>query len=305
MQNILLEIMYILAGLVGIAAAFNALKDKDHPHPKETAAFWGIFGGIFIFGKYIPGYITGILILVIGALAAINRVKDGSMKTASEDKREESARSMGNKLFIPAVSIGLIAFAVGQFIPSLGSLVGLGMGAFIATIIAMFMTKTESKNIPYEGSRLLLSVGTAAILPQLLTALGALFNEAGVGEVIATGIGGVIPEGNILAGVIAYCLGMAIFTMIMGNAFAAFAVITTGIGMPFVYAYGADPTVAGILALTAGYCGTLMTPMAANFNIVPAALLETKNQNRVIMSQAPLALVLLATHIVLMYTLAF
>jgi uncharacterized membrane protein len=167
------------------------------------------------------------------------------------------------------------------------------------------MTKTEPKNIPYEGSRLLLSVGTAAILPQLLTALGALFNEAGVGEVIASGIGGVIPEGNILAGVIAYCLGMAIFTMIMGNAFAAFAVITTGIGMPFVYAYGADPTVAGILALTAGYCGTLMTPMAANFNIVPAALLETENQNRVIMSQAPLALVLLATHIVLMYTLAF
>ena len=305
MQNTLLEIMYILAGLVGIAAAFYALKDKNHPHPKETAAFWGIFGVTFIFGKYIPGYVTGILILALGVLAAMNRVKDGGMKTADEDQREASALKIGNKIFIPAMTIGVIAFAVGQFIPALGALVGLGLGALLSTIIAMAMTKTETQSIPFEGSRLLLSLGTAAILPQLLAALGALFNAAGVGEVIASGIGGIIPQGNILAGVIAYCLGMAIFTMIMGNAFAAFAVITTGIGMPFVYAYGANPTVVGILALTAGYCGTLMTPMAANFNIVPAALLDTKNSNRVIISQAPLALVMLVTHIVLMYTLGF
>ncbi|MBN2285644.1 MAG: DUF979 domain-containing protein [Tissierellales bacterium] len=301
MQNILLETMYILSGLVGIAAAFHALRDKNHPHPKETAAFWGIFGGIFIFGKYLPGYINGILIIVIGVLAALNRVVEGSMKTADEDKREASAIKIGNNLFIPALTIGVVAFIVGQYIPSLGALVGLGLGSLIATGLAMVMTKTEVQNISFEGSRLLLSVGTAAILPQLLTALGALFNAAGVGQVIATGIGGVIPEGNLLAGIIAYCLGMAIFTMIMGNAFAAFAVITAGIGMPFVYAYGANPTAIGILALTAGYCGTLMTPMAANFNVVPAALLETTNKNRVIIAQAPFALVLLLTHIVLMY----
>jgi len=75
--------------------------------------------------------------------------------------------------------------------------------------------------------------------------------------------------------------------------------------MPFVYSQGADPAVAGALALTAGYCGTLMTPMAANFNIVPAAILETKNKNRVIISQVPFGVVLLGAHIVLMYVLAF
>ena len=85
----------------------------------------------------------------------------------------------------------------------------------------------------------------------------------------------------------------------------AFSVITVGIGIPFLIAQGADPVVVGALGLTAGYCGTLMTPMAANFNILPAALLETKNKYIVILSQLPVALVMLAVHIVLMYTLAF
>lgn len=305
MKDILLEIMYILAGLVALAAAYNALRDQEHPHPRATAIFWGIFGFIFIAGKYIPGYINGLLILALGVVAAMKRVTSGSMKTAEQAFREKSSEKLGNKVFIPALTIGVVAFLVAQFIKSLGSLVGLGLGAFTATVIAMVMTRAKSKDLPYEGSRLLLSVGAAAILPQLLTALGALFNQAGVGEIISTGIGSIIPPGNILAGVIAYCLGMAIFTVIMGNAFAAFAVITTGIGMPFVFAQGADPTVAGILALTAGYCGTLMTPMAANFNIVPAAILNTRNKYRVIIAQTPLALVLLLTHIFLMYILAF
>ncbi len=305
MKDILLEIMYILAGLVALAAAYNSLRDQEHPHPRATAIFWGIFGFIFIAGKYIPGYINGLLILVLGVVAAMKRVTSGSMKTAEQAFREKSSEKLGNKVFIPALTIGVVAFLVAQFIKSLGSLVGLGLGAFTATVIAMVMTRAKSKDLQYEGSRLLLSVGAAAILPQLLTALGALFNQAGVGEIISTGIGSIIPAGNILAGVIAYCLGMAIFTVIMGNAFAAFAVITTGIGMPFVFAQGADPTVAGILALTAGYCGTLMTPMAANFNIVPAAILNTRNKYRVIIAQTPLALVLLLTHIFLMYILAF
>ena len=34
-----------------------------------------------------------------------------------------------------------------------------------------------------------------------------------------------------------------------------------------------------------GYCGTLMTPMAANFNIVPAALLELDDPYAVIRAQ--------------------
>ena len=102
-----------------------------------------------------------------------------------------------------------------------------------------------------------------------------------------------------------YCLGMAIFTMIMGNGFAAFAVITVGIGIPFVIMQGGNPAIVGTLGLTAGFCGTLLTPMAANFNIVPANLLETKSQYTIIKYQAPFAIVMLVLHMILMYLLAF
>ncbi len=102
-----------------------------------------------------------------------------------------------------------------------------------------------------------------------------------------------------------YCIGMALFTIIMGNGFAAFSVITVGIGIPFVIMQGANPIIVGALGLTAGYYGTLMTPMAANFNIMPAALLETKDKYAIIKSQLPLALVLLVVQIFLMYFLSF
>ena len=91
----------------------------------------------------------------------------------------------------------------------------------------------------------------------------------------------------------------------MGNAFAAITVMTVGIGAPFVLAYGADPAAIGILALTCGYCGTLCTPMAANFNIVPAALLELKDQNAVIRQQVGTAVPLLVCNIVIIYVGAF
>lgn len=115
----------------------------------------------------------------------------------------------------------------------------------------------------------------------------------------------VIPENNIFLGVVAYCVGMALFTIIMGNGFAAFTVITVGIGIPFVINQGVNPVISGALAMTAGFCGTLLTPMVANFNILPATLLETKSQYTVIKYQAPLAIALLVVHIFLMYFLAF
>ena len=84
-----------------------------------------------------------------------------------------------------------------------------------------------------------------------------------------------------LAAVLAFGLGMALFTIIMGNAFAAFPVMTAAIGLPIlIQGYGGDPAVVGAIGMLAGFCGTLMTPMAANFNIVPARLLELNDQQR-------------------------
>ncbi len=181
-----------------------------------------------------------------------------------------------------------------------------GVACVIALILAFVICRPKISDTKEDTSRLLMQVGAACLLPQLLGALGSVFSEAGVGDVISGMISSVVPQGNIVVGVIVYIFGMVIFTMIMGNAFAAFTVITAGIGVPFVISQGGNPAVIGVLGMTAGYCGTLMTPMAANFNIVPCAVLETKDPKwAVIKAQLPMALMMIVVHIILMLVLGF
>ena len=66
-----------------------------------------------------------------------------------------------------------------------------------------------------------------------------------------------------------------------------------------------EPAVVLAVGMLAGFCGTLVTPMAANFNLVPAALLELKDQYGPIMAQIPTAGALLACNIVIISLFAF
>jgi uncharacterized membrane protein len=140
----------------------------------------------------------------------------------------------------------------------------------------------------------------------MLASLGAVFAAAGVGTTIGALAGAIIPHGSIFLAVMLYALGMVVFTMIMGNAFAAFPVMAAAIGIPIlIHADGGNPAVIGAVGMLAGFCGTLMTPMAANFNIVPAALLELKSQYAVIRAQVPTALAMLTANIVILYVAGF
>jgi len=53
--------------------------------------------------------------------------------------------------------------------------------------------------------------------------------------------------------------------------------------------------------MLSGYCGTLLTPMAANFNLVPAMLLELPDKHAVIKAQVPIALVILMANVLIMW----
>lgn len=303
-SNILLEIFYIMLGLFFILTMMFTLKDKNHKTRYGTSLFWGILGIIFILGEVIPSVITGSLIVVIGALAAFNQINIGTLKDLDTTFASLKSKEIGVKIFIPSLIIALVALIIAQF-TEISGVAAVGIASIVALITTFILTKAKPSEFLEDSNRMFQAVASTAILPQLLAALGALFTAAGVGEIISNIISGVIPQGNILLGVTAYCVGMALFTAIMGNAFAAFSVITVGIGVPFVFAQGGDPIIASALAMTAGFCGTLMTPMAANFNILPVALLETKDKNAVIKYQAPFAIILLAIHIALMYFLAF
>lgn len=304
LSNTLLQIFYIMIGLyMGLTMVFT-IKDKNHKTRIGTALFWGILSAVFMFGDYIPSQIVGAFVIVIAVLSATKQINIGTLKQLDETFATLKAEKLGLKIFIPSLSIAIIAMLIASFTDFSGT-VAIGISSTLTLVLTFVITKAKPKEFLEDSNRMYQSMGSFVILPQLLASLGVLFTAAGVGDKISAIISGVIPTGNVLVGVIAYCVGMAVFTAIMGNAFAAFSVITVGVGLPFVFAQGGDPVVCSVLALTAGYCGTLLTPMAANFNILPAALLELKDKNAVIKAQAPIAIILLVTHIFLMYTLGF
>ena len=304
LSNTLLEIFYMMVGLyMGITMIFT-LKDTNHKTRIGTATFWGILSLVFLGGKYLPSTFVGVLVVAIALLSLTKQINIGTIKQLDETFTQLKADKLGLRIFIPSLSIAAIAMLIASF-TDLSGTVAIGISSTLTLILTFAITKASPKELLEDTNRMYQSMGSFTVLPQLLASLGALFTAAGVGDKISSIISGVIPSGNILAGVIAYCVGMALFTMIMGNAFAAFSVITVGVGVPFVFAQGGDPIVCSVLALTAGYCGTLLTPMAANFNVLPAALLELKDKNAVIKVQAPIAIILLLAHILLMYTLGF
>lgn len=304
LSNTLLQIFYMMLGLyMGLTMVFT-LKDKNHKTRIGTSLFWGILSAVFMFGDYIPSQIVGALVIVIAVLSATKQINIGTLKQLDETFATLKAEKLGLKIFIPSLSIAIIAMLIASFTDFSGT-VAIGISSTLTLVLTFVITKAKPKEFLEDSNRMYQSMGSFVILPQLLASLGVLFTAAGVGDKISAIISGVIPTGNVLVGVIAYCVGMAVFTAIMGNAFAAFSVITVGVGLPFVFAQGGDPVVCSVLALTAGYCGTLLTPMAANFNMLPAALLELKDKNAVIKAQAPIAIILLVTHIFLMYTLGF
>lgn len=309
------EIFYVLCGLVCFLTAFRARKNESAR--VGTMLFWTLTGVIFAFGKLLPPVAVGGMLVVMGALTVTGQVKVGKFKESTPEFRKASSERIGTKIFVPAVAVGLIALILsfvkydvvkdGVATPTaLNGAIMTGVACVVALALGIVICRPKMSETKEDTSRLLMQVGAACLLPQLLGALGSVFSEAGVGEVISGMISAVVPQGNIVVGVIVYVAGMVIFTMIMGNAFAAFTVITAGIGVPFVIAQGGNPAIIGVLGMTAGYCGTLMTPMAANFNIVPCAVLETKDPKwSVIRAQVPMALMMIVVHVILMLVLGF
>ena len=296
-----LDYVYLLVGIILFIFAIQSFLDKEHKYRIGTGLFWLLYSVSFIFGSYLSKEINGWLVIAMAAIVLVKQLGKGHyFESAIEFKKGEAVR-IGNVIFVPALLVGIITFVIG-FFTKLGALVGLGIAGIIAMCAALYITKGSLNQGFHEGRRLIDAIGWTAILSQLLAALGYLFNLAGVGKIISSAVASVVPADNVFLVVVAYCIGMVIFTMIMGNAFAAFAMITSAIGIPMlVVAHGANPAAVGAIAMLAGYCGTLMTPMAANFNIVPVALLEMRDQYGVIKAQLPIALIMLVLNILLMY----
>jgi uncharacterized membrane protein len=313
---------YWLLATFLLYASWRNLRERRWAH----AGFWCVLALLFAGGDHVllarkagdpmPAQLAGLGVIALAVLAL--RMRRVPEEEAPAAERAASARRFGHRLFgpalvIPALTVVLVLFGSKIVVagrPLLGdgspTLIGLALASVVAAIAALAVTRTPGPTALSEGRRLLDTMGWAALLPLVLATLGGVFAASGVGDAVAALVSAVIPVDNRLACVLAYGLGMALFTMIMGNAFAAFPVLTAGIGLPLlIQRHGADPAVLGALGMVTGYCGTLLTPMAANFNLVPAALLELDDPNAVIRMQVATAVPLLLVNLVLMAWLVF
>jgi len=312
-----LEHAYLFAGIVFAAYAALSIRDSEAARRFWRAGFWALFAAVFLLGSHISDRANGALALSLALVGGFGRVTRGHREDTDASLRTARASRFGNALFLPALIVPATAVigtlflkhlaVTGQPIldPKQATVISLAIGVILAWIVAMIWLRPPLLAPLREGLRLMDTIGWAAILPQMLAALGAVFALAGVGRAVGTLATQTISLAYPIAAVAVYCVGMAIFTIVMGNAFAAFPVMTAAIGLPIiVHKFGGNPAIMSAIGMLSGFCGTLVTPMAANFNIVPAALLNL-DRNAVIRAQMPTAFLLLLCNTLLMYVLVF
>lgn len=311
-------IYWLLGGfffIVGVQIAF----DRAHPKRWPTAAFWCLLGASICAGDHVPSWLLGAVVIFTALLAGFGLTGRGTVPTTTQGEREVSAAHKRNLLFVPALTIPFVTVIVALggahisiggkplLIPGSQTLVGLGIATIAALVAGWLLLRPKNPGVAFvEGRRLLEAIGWAALLPQMLATLGLLFTQAGVGTQVGLIVQHVVPEHSRLFAVIVYAFGMAGFTMIMGNAFAAFPIMTSAVGWPIlVVQLGAHPAPMFAIGMLAGFCGTLCTPMAANFNLVPPALLEMRDKYGQIKVQIPTAIALFAVNVCLMLIFPF
>ncbi|HEX4712090.1 DUF979 domain-containing protein [Phenylobacterium sp.] len=310
--------VYVLAGLMFAGfAAFSAL-DRSNRKRWGNAAFWALVALSFLAGDRLGDLGNGVLVLGLALLAGLGQLGRSQPATTSPAERAALSERFGNRLFLPALMLPLVV-ALGILLlkpvelggvplmdPKQATLISLALAVIVGLSLALALLRQPLTSPLQEGRRLADTVGWAALLPQFLAALGAVFALAGVGDQIGHLVTTWLPVDTRLAAVAVYCFGMAAFTMLMGNAFAAFPVLTGGVAIPILVGhFGGNPAVIASIGMLSGFCGTLMTPLAANFNLVPPALLEIPDRYAVIKAQIPTALPMLILNTVLMYVLAF
>jgi len=313
-----LDVFYILVGLLFAATAVMTVRDATNPRRMTTALFWGLYALVYLLGERLPPAVAGVLMIVMALVAGAGLVRPGRAAVVPETERQASAVRLGHRLLVPALAIpavtmlGSVALKdvhIGARLlldPNNVTLVSMGCGSVAALALACALTRATPLQGVREARRLIDAMSWAVVLPHMLAVLGLLFAEAGVGKAVAHVATTYLPLDSRLLACAAFCVGMALFTVVMGNGFAAFPVIAGGIGIPvLVGVYHANPAVMAAIGMFSAYCGTLMTPMAANFNVVPVLLLDLPDKNAVIKAQLPTALPLLGANIVLLYCLMY
>src|SRR3712207_5610296 len=179
-------------------AGFALLSASDRSNAKRfgNAAFWGLMALSLLGGDYLGDFGNGLLVLGLAGLAGFGFIGRSQPPTTGIEERQRWADRLGNKLFLPALIIpvtALVGTLVYNYTPvgDLGwieekrdTYVFLGLGVLLAIATLFVWLRPPALAPLQEGRRLIDAIGWAAVLPQMLAALGVLFAAAGVGTVI-------------------------------------------------------------------------------------------------------------------------
>ncbi|TKX33673.1 DUF979 domain-containing protein [Campylobacter taeniopygiae] len=314
---ITLDLLYYIVGfLFLIFGILNFLNQKKTLRARLSGGvFWTSYSATFLLANVLSDFIIGCIVILLAIIAGLNWLKPEKIEVTAKEKEYEiqSAQIYKHKLFIPALLVPLITLAGTFLLPYCSffeaknaTLISLILAIVFSFILACFMFKASAKKAIKDATHTMDNISWAALLPQILATLGVIFVSTGMGNEVEKLLSNYISLNNSFMAVAVYCICMALLTMIMGNAFAAFPVISAAIALPVLISnMHANPAIVGAIGMLSGFCGTLMTPMAANFNTVPAVLLELDSKNGVIRAQFLSGLLLLVANIFLMYFLAF
>ena len=89
--NVILEIMYIICGIVLIIGGIYSYTDRKNSKRIGSSLFWVLFGIVFIAGPYLNKALVGGILVFMGILTVTKSVAVGSLANSSEEKREKIA----------------------------------------------------------------------------------------------------------------------------------------------------------------------------------------------------------------------
>src|SRR5947208_3603980 len=178
--------LYVFVGAVFASFALSSARDGTNPRRWGNFLFWALLATSFWFGDFLGDVGNGVLVLALVAIAGTHLLGRGSRVSTSNEERERFSERLGNKLFLPALVIPFTAFVgtllfnytplkqTGVIDPKSVTLVLLGAGVIIALVVCYTWLRPPLTAPLEEGRRLMDSIGWAAVLPQMLAALGAV-----------------------------------------------------------------------------------------------------------------------------------
>ena len=141
-----MEIIYFIIGLLCIYCGVKNLKDKENPEPVGTFIFWAVLGVVLALGRWLPSLVSGILVVVMCIPAILKKVKKGAVSAATKAETEATYEKIGMKIFVPTLSIGMLAV--------LCAITGMGIGLSVCrTVVRAHGGHIRGENRTEGGAR--------------------------------------------------------------------------------------------------------------------------------------------------------